>query len=82
MIAVLTRLVNGRRDGYEVAKRLRQLKLQKLLIIGLSGYRADHDISRCLEVGCNYHIGKPAEPHEIKRILECCERVLQQTPPA
>ena len=69
-------------DGYEVAKRLRQLKLQKLLIIVLSGYCADQDVRRSLEVGCNYHIRKPAQPDEIKRILESCERVLQRTPPA
>ncbi len=69
-------------DGYEVAKCLRQLDPQKPIIIALSGYCSDVDVHRALEVGCNYHLCKPAELDELKRLLESCEQVLQQCPSA
>lgn len=60
-------------DGYEVAKCLREIDQQKPIIIANSGYCAEADVRHSLEVGCNYHLSKPVEPDEVKRLLECCE---------
>lgn len=64
--------------GYEVAKRLRQVDPHKPLIIALSGFCTKDDACRSLEAGCNYHFAKPADPNEIKQILDDYERSLQQ----
>jgi|SRR5579884_1474584 len=65
-------------DGYRVAKCLRQLDSRKPIIIAHSGYCKEADVRRALEVGCNYHLPKPAEPDELKRLLDSCEHWLQR----
>ncbi len=61
-------------DGYEVAKRLRQRNRRKPIIIAHSGYCTDADIRLALEAGCDYHLAKPVDPDDIKRLLESCEQ--------
>lgn len=68
-------------DGYEVAKRLRQLDAHKPIIIVHSGYCTDEDVRRSLEAGCNYHLPKPVDPNEIRWLLESCEQHLQRKLP-
>ena len=68
-------------DGYEVAKRLRQIDLEKPIIIAHSGYCTEDDVQRSLDAGCNYHIPKPVEPDEIKQLLETYEQVLLRMSP-
>jgi CheY-like chemotaxis protein len=66
-------------DGFEVAKRLRQNDRERPLIIVLSGYCTKDDVQHSSEVGCDFHLAKPAEPDEIERILTGFE---QQQPVA
>ncbi len=61
-------------NGYEVAKRLRQLDPHKPLIIAHSGYCTDADVRRSLEAGCNYHLAKPVSPEDLRRLLEAYEQ--------
>jgi CheY-like chemotaxis protein len=63
-------------DGYEVAKRLRELDSQKPFIIAHSGYCSDTDVRRSLEAGCIAHLSKPVDPEDIRRLLETCEKCL------
>lgn len=67
-------------DGYEVAKQLRTHDQLKPIIIAYSGYCTEADIRRALDRGCNYHLAKPAEPDEIRQLLEIYEQLLIQKP--
>jgi two-component system CheB/CheR fusion protein len=69
-------------DGHEVAERLRQVNPHKPIIIAYSGYCEKADIRRALDSGCNYHLCKPTELDEVKRLLEACEQwLVTQTSP-
>lgn len=68
-------------DGYEVAKHLRQLDAHKPIIIVHSGYCTDADVRRSLEAGCKYHLPKPVDPDDMRRLLEDSERGLKREIP-
>ena len=64
-------------DGYEVARRLRQLPLPKRpLLVAVSGYGGAQDLIRCREAGIDLHFVKPANPAELQAVL----RKLQELP--
>ena len=47
-------------DGYEVAKRIRQIKTNKCVtLIALSGYGGEHDIERGIKSGFDEYLVKP-----------------------
>lgn len=47
-------------DGYEVAKRMRELKFKKSLkLIALTGYGLEEDKKKALAAGFNHHLVKP-----------------------
>ncbi len=51
-----------RMDGYEVARRLRQLpEMEKVLLVALTGYGQDDDRRRSHEAGFNAHLVKPVD---------------------
>jgi CheY-like chemotaxis protein len=58
-------------DGYEVARRLRRLPgMGGALLIALTGYGQEEDVSRCYEAGFDRHILKPGDPEELHRLLD------------
>jgi CheY-like chemotaxis protein len=57
-------------DGYAVARRLRQTTTDGVCIICMSGYGAAPDRQRSREAGCDHHLLKPADPEEVRRLLE------------
>jgi two-component system CheB/CheR fusion protein len=58
-------------DGHEVARHLRrQMVSAQPLLISLSGYGGADQSRRALEAGCDLHMIKPAEPEELRRLLE------------
>jgi CheY-like chemotaxis protein len=66
-----------RMDGYEVARRMRQNQaLETVTLIAMTGYGQDDDRRRSQEAGFNYHLVKPVDPNEIRRLL-----VAKPTPP-
>jgi len=69
-------------DGYEAAKRLRQLDPQKPIIIALSGYCTDADVRRSLNAGFTAHLSKPVATEDIRKVLVICEKCLHWNPPA
>ncbi|MFN3653537.1 MAG: response regulator [Armatimonadota bacterium] len=67
-------------DGYEVARRLRQLhqnggkkktsaKNGEMLLVALTGYGQAEDRHRSAEAGFDLHLTKPVDPAELQRLL-------------
>jgi CheY-like chemotaxis protein len=58
-------------DGYEVARRLRQLPgTRDALIWALTGHGGEEDRQRALAAGCDRHLVKPFPPEVLKEMLE------------
>jgi CheY-like chemotaxis protein len=63
-----------RLDGYEVARRLRQLPgMAKALLVAITGYGHAADVQRCKEAGFDCHFLKPVDPGEIQKVLAKAE---------
>ncbi len=57
-------------DGYEVARRLRQLPATaRVLLIAITGYGQDADVQRCKEAGIDFHFLKPVDPTKLRQVL-------------
>ncbi|CAH0348297.1 response regulator [Aquabacterium sp. CECT 9606] len=57
-------------DGYEVARRLRQLpQTQQALIIALTGYGQQSDQAQAREAGFDEHLVKPADPEALIKVI-------------
>jgi CheY-like chemotaxis protein len=57
-------------DGYEVARRLRQIPLpSKLTLIAITGWGRDGDKARASAAGFDHHFTKPIEPDELCALL-------------
>jgi CheY-like chemotaxis protein len=58
-------------DGYEVARRVRQMHGgEKLRLIALTGYGQLEDRRRALAAGFDDHLVKPVEPGKLSQALE------------
>lgn len=57
-------------DGYEVAERLRrELGLNGVRLIALTGYGQDEDRQRCYDAGFDEHLIKPVDPATLETLL-------------
>jgi PAS domain S-box-containing protein len=57
-------------DGYVVARRLREVAgNEKMVLVAVTGYGQDEDRFRALQAGFDYHLVKPVEPGEFKKLL-------------
>jgi CheY-like chemotaxis protein len=57
-------------NGYEVAKQLRQEpQLKDAVLVASTGYGRESDRQASVEAGFDYHLVKPAEFSEVRRIL-------------
>src|SRR5205823_1626020 len=57
-------------DGYQVARRLRQLPgLEKTLLVAMTGYGQEEDRRRSYEVGFQHHLVKPVDPMQVRELL-------------
>ncbi|HET8551270.1 MAG TPA: PAS domain-containing protein [Gammaproteobacteria bacterium] len=58
-------------DGYEVARRLRQMSaLKNLVLVAMSGYGQDRDRARAMDAGFDRHMVKPIDPAKIGQMIE------------
>ena len=57
-------------DGYEVARRVKQVLGDQLLLIALTAYGGPEDRQQAFQAGFSYHLTKPADPQELHRLLE------------
>ena len=57
-------------NGYEVARRLRQMPEQRgLTLVAMTGWGKDEDRKKALEAGFNAHLVKPVELHDLEALL-------------
>lgn len=57
-------------DGYEVAKRLRQVEsCRDAVIVATSGYGQEEDRRRAKQAGFNHHLVKPIDFDALKSLL-------------
>ena len=57
--------------GYEVARNVRaQKETPKPILIAVTGWGDEHNISLAQDAGFDRHLTKPVDPQEIERILE------------
>jgi CheY-like chemotaxis protein len=55
-------------DGWELARRLRQIEgLGQTRIVALTGYGSEHDRERSREAGIDVHLVKPVEIAQLTR---------------
>ena len=65
-----------RMDGYELARRLRQLPgMADALFVAITGYGRAADVQRCKEAGIDCHFLKPVDPAELKQLLAKTENL-------
>jgi CheY-like chemotaxis protein len=59
-----------RMDGYEVARRMRQLPgLRDIQLIALTGHSEPSHKSRSAEAGFDRHMVKPIDPEQLRRLV-------------
>jgi CheY-like chemotaxis protein len=57
-------------DGYEVARRLRDLRpADPITLIALTGWGADSDKKRAYVSGFDHHLTKPVDAHTVSELL-------------
>jgi PAS domain S-box-containing protein len=57
-------------DGYKVARQLRQEpQLNRVCLIGISGYGQEHDKERAWQAGFNAYLVKPVDMSELEALL-------------
>jgi CheY-like chemotaxis protein len=56
-------------DGYEAARRMRQLPGRRLFLVALTGYGQPEDRERTAEAGFDAHLVKPVDPVELSAVL-------------
>jgi len=56
-------------DGYQVARKLRGIFGESLLLIAITAFGSDEARKSSEEVGFDLHLVKPVEPHEIESLL-------------
>ncbi len=58
-------------DGYETARQLRRLPgMAKALLVAITGYGQESDLTRCKETGIDRHFLKPIDLSVLKELLE------------
>ena len=69
-VALLDIGLQGGMDGYEVARRIRRLPgLDKVLLVAVTGYGREEDVTRCQDAGIDHHFVKPVDPVELELVL-------------
>ena len=59
-------------DGYEVARRIRELLGRRVTLVALTGWGQDEDKRRAYEAGFDLHLTKPPEPEVLDRVIAEC----------
>jgi CheY-like chemotaxis protein len=61
-------------DGYEAARRIRDLLGSRIVLVALTGWGQDDDKRRSKEAGFDHHLTKPPEPEVLDRLIAECLR--------
>jgi CheY-like chemotaxis protein len=57
------------RNGYEVARSLRERRGKELRLVALSGWGSESDVQRARDAGFDEHLTKPADPALLNEML-------------
>ncbi|WP_246173447.1 PAS domain-containing hybrid sensor histidine kinase/response regulator [Limnoglobus roseus] len=58
-------------SGYEIARRIRHsIELRGVRLVALTGWGQEEDRKRTKEAGFDHHLVKPADPVEVKKIVD------------
>ena len=63
-------------SGYEVARRLRSMFQDRVLLIAITAHGFDDDRRRYWEAGFDHYFVKPADPQEVEKLLRELEESL------
>jgi DNA-binding response OmpR family regulator len=67
--------------GLEVARQLRQVLGEKVLLVAITAWGRPEDLRRTWEAGFDRHFLKPADPEQVVKLLaEWCRPSLEATP--
>lgn len=56
-------------DGYEVARRLRELPGRAPMLVALTGWNSQADRARAQAAGFDHHLAKPADVAQVEKLL-------------
>jgi CheY-like chemotaxis protein len=56
-------------DGYEAARRIRELPGRRVTLVALTGWGQDDDKRRSRDAGFDHHLTKPPEPDVLERLI-------------
>ena len=59
-------------DGYEAARRIRDLLGSGVVLVALTGWGQDEDKRRSKEAGFDHHLTKPPEPDTLDKLIAGC----------
>jgi CheY-like chemotaxis protein len=59
-------------DGYEAARRIRNILGPSVFLIALTGWGQDEDKRRSREAGFDHHLTKPPAPETVERLIANC----------
>jgi CheY-like chemotaxis protein len=59
-------------DGYEAARRIREILGTRVVLVALTGWGQDEDKRRSREAGFDHHLTKPPEPEVVDRLIGDC----------
>ena len=63
-------------NGYEVARQLRSMFQDRVVLIALTAHGFEEDKRRCMEAGFDRHLVKPADPVKVEQLLRELARSL------
>jgi signal transduction histidine kinase/ActR/RegA family two-component response regulator len=58
-----------RMDGYEAARRIREAKGDRIVLVALTGWGQGEDQQRAYAAGFDHHVTKPAEPDVLESMI-------------
>jgi signal transduction histidine kinase/ActR/RegA family two-component response regulator len=61
-----------RMDGYEAARRIREVIGRRVVLVALTGWGQDEDKHRSRDAGFDHHLTKPPEPEVLERLIDEC----------
>ena len=62
-------------NGYEVARRLREMTGQELMLVAMTGYGQEEDRRRALEAGFDLHMTKPVDLATLRDLINSASAI-------
>ncbi|HSN19359.1 MAG TPA: ATP-binding protein [Usitatibacter sp.] len=57
-------------SGYEAARRIREARGDRVLLMAVTGWGQEEDRRRAMEAGFDHHLTKPVDPAAISRLID------------